>query len=44
MVSFLFAQPFAPPPRKIHPPLERGICLTPRLKGCKRKKDRSVYE
>jgi hypothetical protein len=43
MVAFLFAQPFAPP-RKNPPPLKRGICLTPPLKGCKRKHDRSVYE
>jgi hypothetical protein len=44
MVAFLFAQSFAPPPKKSNPPLKRGICLTPPLKGCKRKHDRSVYE
>jgi len=34
----------SPPPEKFTPPLKRGICLTPPLKGCKRKHDRSVYE
>ena len=43
MVAFLFAQPFAPPPEKIHPPKE-GYSPHPPLKGCKRKHDRSVYE
>jgi hypothetical protein len=43
MVAFLFSQPFAPPPEKSTPPKEGGICLTPPLKSCKRKHNRSVY-